>query len=334
MGAMGEHQVVRDGGIGHLRMITRVSTVQRMRTVLTRVGAVLVVAALAGGLAACGDDDARGASGPAVVVTSNILGDVVRHLVGEDVPVEVLMPPNASPHDFAASARQATEMRDAELLVVNGLGFEAGLQDTIDAAADDGVPVVALAELAPDRLQLDGEDDPHVFTDPARMAVATAALADELAARLDALDTAAFRARAAAYVAELEALDAEVEEILSVVPAERRLLVTNHEVFGYFADRYGFEVLGDDHPGSRARWPSRAPRRCRTSRRRSAAAGVPAVFAETSSPKRLADALAAEGTDVEVVELYSESLGADGSGAATYIEMLRTDAQRIAAALG
>ena len=313
-----------------------------MRTVLNRGLGLVLASALLVGAAACGDDDAASDGGAAaIVVTSNIVGDVVRNLVGDAATVEVLMPPNANPHDFAASARQASDMRKAAVLVTNGLGFEAGLDDAIDAAAGDGVPVIALAELAPDLLPLGehdedeeahGAEDPHVFTDPARMAVATAALADELRAHVDGLDTVAFRERAAAYVDQLEALDAEVEQIVSAIPAERRVLVTNHEVFGYFADRYGFEVLGSIIPaGDTLSEPSADELADLAAEIR--AAGVPAIFAETSSPTRLADALASEGTDVQVVELYSESLGEAGSGAETYIDLIRTDARRIAAAL-
>ncbi len=292
-----------------------------------------MVAAVLLAAAGCGDDGSGGsADGPSVVVTTSILGDVVRHLVGDDVRVEVLMPPNASPHEFAASARQAASMREADVLVVNGLGFEAGLDDAISAAADDGARVVAVAELAPDLRTLDGAEDPHVFTDPARMAVATERLADELADLVTGLDTPAYRARADAYVADLERLDADVERILSVVPADLRVLVTNHDVFGYFAERYGFEVLGTVIP-SLSTLAEPSAQELADLAAAIAEAHVPAVFAETSSPTRLAEALAAEGTTVEVVELFSEALGEAGSGADTYLGMVRTNAERIAAAL-
>ncbi|HJR24653.1 MAG TPA: metal ABC transporter substrate-binding protein [Acidimicrobiales bacterium] len=299
-----------------------------MRTVLSRVGAGLAVLGVAAGAAACGDDDTGGADAAPIVVTSSIAGDVVRNLVGGDVAIEVLMPPNADPHDFAPSARQASHLRDADVVVVNGLGFEAGLDDAIDAAGDDGAAVVALAELAPDLLG----DDPHVFTDPARMAVATAALAEELADTVEGLDTPAYRERATAYVEDLEALDAEVEQVLASIPAERRVLVTNHDVFGYFAERYGFEVLGSIIPGGDTLAEPSADELADLAAAIDAA-GVPAIFAESSAPTRLADALAGEGADVEVVELYTESLGEPGSGADTYVELVRTNAQRIAAAL-
>ncbi len=165
------------------------------------------------------------------------------------------------------------------------------------------------------------------------MADAAEALAAALAAHVPALDTDAFRERAAASVAELRALDAEAEATLASVPAERRKLVTNHDVFAYFADRYGFEVVGAVIPSVTTQ---AAPSAGEIDDLAAivAAAGVPAIFADTSSPEDLADALAAEvGDDVAVVALYSESLGEEGSGADTYAGMVRTNASRIAEAL-
>ena len=109
--------------------------------------------------------------------------------------------------------------------------------------------------------------------------------------------------------------------------------MTNHDVFGYFADRYGFEVLGAVIPGgSTLAEPSASDLADLAALM--VARHVPAVFADASSPARLAEALAAEGADVTVVELYTESLGPAGSAGDTYIGMMRTNAERIAAALG
>lgn len=298
-----------------------------MRTVLTRLA---VAVAVLPGLAACADGDEADGDGATIVVTTSILGDVVRNLVGDAADVEVIMPPGSDPHDFAPSAQQASALRDADVLVVNGLGFEAGLVDTIEAAEADGVRVVT----ATDGVELlPSGDDPHFFTDPRRMRDAAAHLARELSEHVAGLDAPAVEQRVEQYLADLDALDAEVERILAAVPPERRTLVTNHEVFGYFADRYDFEVLGAIIPGgSTLAEPSAAE--LADLAHEIAEAGVPAIFAETSAPSRLADALAAEGTDVEVVELFSESLGDADSEGGTYLAMMRTNATRIAAALG
>lgn len=303
-----------------------------MRTVLARATVVsLLVTATA--LAGCGGG-AAGVDGPRIVVTTSVLGDVVQQLVGDEADVVVIMPSGSDPHDAAPSPRQVAAMREADVLVVNGLDFEAALLDTIDAAEADGATVVRATDgIEVQRLPDGGALDPHFFTSPASMRSAAAHIAEELAAHVDGLDTPAFRAQVDDYLVRLDKLDAEVEGIVAAVPAERRRLVTNHEVFGYFAARYGFEVIGAVLPGgSTLAEPSAADlaRLAATIRE----AGVPAIFAETSSPTRLADALATEGTDVVVVALYSEALGEPDSDAATYLDMVRTNAHRIAKALG
>ena len=136
-----------------------------------------------------------------------------------------------------------------------------------------------------------------------------------------------------AYVVELESLDASITEELAPIPDERRVLVTNHEVFGYFADRYDFEVVGAIVPSL----TTNAEPSASDIEELAAviqAEGISAVFGETTQSTQLADALADEvGGDVVVVALFSESLGASGSGAETYLDMMSANADLIAAAL-
>jgi zinc/manganese transport system substrate-binding protein len=140
------------------------------------------------------------------------------------------------------------------------------------------------------------------------------------------------KTNAASYIAQLEALDAEVEGLLVAIPSDRRVLVTNHEVFGYFADRYGFEVAGTIIPGGSTADGADA-RALAELAELIEHEGVPAIFADTSSSGELAATLADEVGDIGVVELFSESLGSDGSDGATYLDMVRTNATRIANAL-
>ena len=326
----------------------------RLLTVFATLGVVTLLAA------ACGDDaddsETSGSDTPTVVVTTNILGDVVENLLGDAATVETVMPTGAAPHEFRASAQQVATIGDAEVLVVNGAGIEEGLLDPIEAAETDGVPVcVAIDAVEPvdfeegehadeegehsdeEHADEEGEHghehegaDPHFFTDPARMAAAAGDLTDCILAAAPALDTEGVRSSADAYVAQLEDLDEEVEALLAAVPDERRVLVTNHEVFGYFADRYGFEVAGAILPVSTQSEASAS--QLAELAELVEEKGVPAVFADTSSPNQLAEALAAEVGEVEVAELFSESLGPDGGE--TYIAMVRTNAERIADALG
>ena len=298
--------------------------------------AAVALPLLALALAACGDNDgAAGASGdrPQVVVTTNVLGDVVSDLVGDEAAVEVIMPPGTAPHEFQASAQQVATMRGADVLVTNGAGFEEGLSEVIEAAEQDGVPTFAAID-AVDTLDLEGDGgtDPHFFTDPARMAAAARGIADFLVDEVPGLDTPAFASQVRATIDELHALDGEVEQTLSAVPPGRRTLVTNHEVFGYFADRYGFDVVGAVIPAGTTQAEPNAAQLDELAHTIEEQ-GVPAIFVETSSPTRLADALADEVGDVDVVELFSESLGDEGSGGETYADMMRTNAERIAGAL-
>jgi zinc/manganese transport system substrate-binding protein len=265
--------------------------------------------------------DAGADGGPSVVATHSVLGDLVSNVVGDAAEVDVLMPPGADPHEFEPSARQVAELTEADLVVANGLDFEHGLEDALSAARDAGVPVV---ELGDDLDPID--DDPHWFTDPIRMAEAAGLVAD-------ALDLPGVGERADAYAAELRGLSTEVDDELAAVPVDRRTLVTSHEVLGYFADRYGFEVVGTVIPsGSTLAEPSAADLGDLVGRIERD--GIPALFVDASAPTGLVDVVADEvGSDVDVVELWSESLGDEGSPASTYVGLIRTDAERIAGAL-
>lgn len=325
-----------------------------MRKILTlsRVAAVCALSVLT---VACGSDDstsdntdngdAAGTTTPAdtssngelptIVVTTNILGDIVTQAVGDLAEVEVVMPVGADPHDFAPSARQAESMENADLLVTNGAGFEEGMREVIEQVESSGTPVFSFADQV-ELIEFSGEghigDDPHIWNDPSRMITAVEAFGVEFAS-LGGVDAAAVEAQVQSYVDELTALDAEMEDTLSTIPAEQRVLVTNHVVFGYFADRFSFEVVGAVIPSSTTNAePSTAEVEALVALIEQEQ--IPAIFADTSSPTRLAGAIASSASgDVQVVALYSESLGEPGSGADSYLTMMATNATLIADAL-
>ncbi len=383
------------------------------RTMWARLLAALAALVLVA--AACGseDDSAAGsADGPTIVVTTNILGDVVGELVGDQAQVITIMPVGADPHDFQASAAEVDQLLQADALIINGAAFEEGLLDVIDSAMDEGVPTHEAIETvstiefgegghdehghdehgdehdedkehsdeghsdeehsdeehsdeehsdeehsdeehsdeehsdedkehSEDEHDEHGHDehghdhdgaDPHFFTDPVRMADAVQGIADFLEAEVEGLDTGALDTATDDYLKALAELDAEVDGLIDDIPAEQRILVTNHEVFGYFADRYGFEVVGAVIPtGSTADGASAGE--LAELAELIEAEGVPAIFADTSASTELAETLAAEVGEVDVVELYTESLGQAGSDGATYLDMVRTNASRISAAL-
>lgn len=295
-------------------------------------------AALAAALAALALTGCGPASGdrPLVVASTNILGDVVGELLGDEADVLTLMRPDADPHSFEISAQEAARMRAADLVVSNGLGLEEGLQQHLDAAAAEGVVTFVAGDVI-DPLDYAGDGasgaaDPHFWTDPGRMLEVVDALEPALA-RLPGVDAVVVEGNVASYRAELASLDAEMTAAFAAIPEERRALVTNHHVFGYLAQRFGFRVVGAVIPGGTT---LAAPSASDLADLVAAVeeTGVPAIFAESSAPDRLVRALAEEAdVSVDVVELYTESLTAPGGGAEDYLTMMRVNTDRIATGL-
>lgn len=304
-----------------------------MRRGLGLLGAVTAVVATSALLTGC---QAADPGRPVVAVTTNILADAVRQIAGDQVEVLDLMPAGADPHSFQISAQEAARMRDADLVVSNGLGLEEGLAPHIEAAADDGVAVVVAGD-AVQTVEWTTEDatgvDPHFWTDPQQMAAAVESVSAAIAEHVKNVDTETLRRDTDAYLAELAALDAELATGFGAIPEARRALVTNHHVFGYLAKRYGFTVVGAVIPsGTTLAAPSASDLESLAGAIRST--GVTTIFVDSSQPSRLAEVLASEaGLGVAVTPLHTESLSAPGGGAETYVEMMRSNAQSIRAGL-
>lgn len=294
------------------------------------VGTLLAAPTLAGCSASAASERST------ITVTTTILGDVVSEIVGDQADVVILMPVGGDPHSFAISAREAARMRASDLLVSNGLGLEEGIAAQVQAAAADGVPQLVAGDHA-DPLTFDadgstGLPDPHFWTDPDRMDLVVDVLDDALAG-IDGVDPERLARRSAGYRAELGALSAEMGASFAAIPPEHRALVTNHHVFGYLAERFGFDVIGAVIPsGTTLAAPSAADLADLAAAIRGT--GVPAIFADSSRPGRLAQVVADEtGLDIEVVPLFTESLSPAGEGAGTYLDMMRTNTSRITTAL-
>lgn len=292
--------------------------------------------------------DSQTAGSASVVATTTMLGDVTSEIVlCAGGTVEVLMPNGIDPHDFSASSDQIASMISADLVVVNGLGLESGLTDSLANATSDGANVFEVTPLL-DPIEFgagshseeghsdeEGHDDhgsldPHFWFDMNRMATAAELIGAELA---KTTGDEAYTACAQATATQIRAAEGEVRALLESVPADQRILVTDHEALGYLADVYGYEVAGTVIPaGTTLAEPSSADLAALVATIK--AEGITAIFSNTSSPTALAEAVAAEsGTNIKVIPLYVESLGEPGSPAATYIDMMRTNAQLIAEGL-
>lgn len=303
---------------------------------MRRLTPILVAAGLAVA-AACGDSASSTEDRPVVAVSTNILADVVSEVGGPDLEVIDLMPRGADPHSFGLSAEQAARIETADLIITNGLGLEEGLATTLERLAGD-VPILEIGPYldpitySSDVAATGPSVDPHVWTDPLRMVTAVEVITSELATLAPHAEDG-IAERAETYTAELEDLDRWIAERIGGIDPERRRLVTNHHVFGYFADRYGFVEVGAVIPsGTTLASPSAADLAELAGQIEDS--GMSTIFADSSQPDRLAQALASEvGVHVEVVSLYTESLGPPGSGAATYLEMMRYNAEAIVASL-
>ena len=320
--------------------LPRTSHTMRPRPIAARAAVGAAVAAVLLGIAGCAPASGSGvdhtAERPQVVVTTNILGDVVEEVLGDQADVTTLMRPNADPHSFELSAREAALLDGADLVVSNGLGLVEGLQQHLDRAAAADAPMLVAGDVIDVLPYAEGDaagaPDPHFWTDPARMVDVVDAL-EESAAEIPGIDPAALAASADAYRTELRALDADMGEAFAAIPDDRRALVTNHHVFGYLAERFDFRLIGAVIPGGTTlAAPSAADLRDLSAAIREA--GVETIFAESSQPDRLMQVLASEADlDVQVVELFTESLTELGEGAETYLEMMRANTERISAGL-
>jgi zinc/manganese transport system substrate-binding protein len=299
-------------------------------------------------IAGCGDDDDAAGGGPNVVATTGIVADIVEAAAGPGVDVEQVIPDGSSPHDFELSAQDRQVLEEADLLIASGAGLEAGIPlDEVDApqwtlsdhvgellpfeeagAHEHAEEEHAADEEAAEEEHEHGGEDPHVWMDPTRVAAALPSLADALS-EADPSGASGYDERARAYGQELDRLDSELEQTLASVRDADRELVTSHDSLGYFADRYGFEVVATAFPAS---GPEAEASAGLIDEVESAVRehDVPAVFAQQEDdPETLR--LIADETGVEIEDrLIIESPGTAGS----YEEMLRQDAALIAAALG
>ncbi|GAA2954552.1 metal ABC transporter solute-binding protein, Zn/Mn family [Glutamicibacter bergerei] len=271
---------------------------------------------------------------PSIVVTTNILADVVKNLVGEQAAVHTLMPPNVDPHSFEISAQQAALLQDADLVVSNGLNLEEGLSRQLIAVDEAEVNHF----VATDHIELlnvpgaNGAGDPHFWTDPARVVQVVDALEKDIE-QITGISTGQLDAATGTYRQKLIDLDAQMLTAFSSIPSAQRQLVTNHHVFGYLADRFDLKVIGAVIPsGSTLASPSAADLASLSGAIREAQ--VSAIFVESAQPDKLARALASEAKiEVKIVDLYTESLSMAGQGAESYLQMMQANTKQISQAL-
>ncbi len=272
-----------------------------------------------------------------VVAFTSIIADVAASVGGEHVDLTVLIPRGSDPHTYQPTSGDLQALYQADLILLNGFDLEAEHYSILIPVSKQ-VPVISLSEgLAARSLEEGSGDsvhngglDPHVWFDPAYVVRWVDRI--ELAfARLDPGNSVSYGENAERYQAELTALDDWIEDQVALIPPVQRTLVLDHLVFGYFADRYGFEVISALVPGfSSAAEPS--PRELAALSEAIQADGVPAIFIGVHANPSLASGLASD-LGVAVVELYTGSLGPEGGAADTYLKMMQYNVLTIKQAL-
>jgi len=320
------------------RSVSQVKTPKLLLPALA-VSAVLVLA----GCSASTPAASAGADGDLkVVATTTQIADLTRNIVGDTAGVTVtqLIQPNQSAHSYDPSVADLTALGAADVLVINGVGLEEWLDDAIEASGFDGITIDSdegitildgeaghedEAAHADDEATDDAEHDhdggnPHIWTAVANAETMVGTIAAGLAGA-SSTHAADFEANETAYAAQLAELDGWIHENIDAVPAAERLLVSNHDAFGYFTDAYGITYVGSVIPSFD---DNAEPSAAEIDELVAAitATGVKAVFSEASINPKAADTIATE-AGVAVYSgddaLYGDSLGPAGSDGATYI---------------
>ncbi|MDQ4136033.1 MAG: metal ABC transporter substrate-binding protein [Pseudomonadota bacterium] len=270
-----------------------------------------------------------------VVATFSILADFARQVGGERVEVTTLVGPDGDAHVYSPTPADSRRLAEARLVVANGLGFEGWMARLIRSSGTKA-PVVEAAKGAKPLKGTDSHGhghgygaDPHAWQDVGNAKAYAAAIRDALVAA-DPEGRAAYEANAAAYLKELDTLDAEIREAVARIPPERRKIITSHDAFGYFEAAYGVDFIAPQGVSTEAEPSARDVARIIQQIRRER---IPAVFVETISDRRVIERIAQE-TGARIGErLYSDALSDPNGPAPTYIAMMRHNMRALGAAL-
>jgi ABC-type Zn uptake system ZnuABC Zn-binding protein ZnuA len=272
-----------------------------------------------------------------VIAAETFLADIAQNVAGDRVRIESLMPIGVDPHGFEPTPTDVAKIADSSVLIINGAGFEEFLAKLLENAGGQHAVLEASAGLTSRQLR-EGEiadpdhaGDPHYWLDPNNVLTYVENIRDGLSAA-DPAGAATYDANAEAYTAKLKELDRWIADRVAEVPPADRLLVTNHESLGYFADRYGFKIIGTVVP-SVSTGASPSAQQLASLIDHIKATGAKAIFLETGANPQLAEQVAQETGSKVVTDLYSHSITEAGGPAPTYIDMMKFNTDAIVAAL-
>ncbi|MEV5703635.1 metal ABC transporter substrate-binding protein [Actinoallomurus sp. NPDC052274] len=306
--------------------------------------AVPVVAGCLLAAAACGSSSAKDAGTSAsggkklnVVATTTQVADFARNIGGDKVKVTQILKPNVDPHDYEPSPADIQAIAQADVVLENGVGLERWLDQTIKSAGFHGTLVDTSKGVAVRKGNGTDEEaagDPHIWHNPKNAETMSRNIATAFEGK-DSADKAAYEANLTSYTTKLEQLDSWIAGQINTLPADQRKLVTNHDAFGYYIDRYHLTFVGSIIPSFDTS-AELSGKQLNSLISKIKATGVKAVFSESSLPPKTAEAIGRQaGVKVEAGEdsLYGDTLGPAGSAGATYLDMERHNTTTIVTAL-
>jgi ABC-type Zn uptake system ZnuABC Zn-binding protein ZnuA len=272
-----------------------------------------------------------GSPRPDILTTTTILADIARNVAGDQLVTESLLPFGADPHSYQPVPQDAKKIKESKVLIINGAGYEHSLEALLADTGDKKTLIEASTGLLLRTNPNDEQEvDPHLWLDPNNVIVYVDNIREGLTDfNPDGADV--YQANARAYITQLQELDAWINGQVAQIPPQRRVLVTNHDLVEYFAERYGFKVVGTviDSFSSDA---SPSAQQTADLIDRIELFEVPAIFLDAPDDPTFAQQIAAE-TGVKVItDLHLESL-TEGAPAGTYIDMMRYNVTKIVEAL-
>jgi zinc/manganese transport system substrate-binding protein len=272
-------------------------------------------------------------SGLQVLATETFLGDMTQNVAGSRMRIDVLLPAGVDPHEFQPTPQDAIKIERSKVLVINGLGLEAWLTDSLLQNAPGASLVVATDGLKPlaDPSGEHNQGDPHMWMNPLNVVQYVNNIRDGLS-KADPAGSAIYAANAEAYKAQLTALDEWIRSEVAQIPPDRRLLVTNHDSLGYFAEAYGFELIGTVIPGISTD-ASTSAQEVGSLIQTIKSSEAPAIFVDASENPNLAEQIASESGAKVVMGLFIGTLTTANGPAPTYIDLMKYDVTLIVDAL-
>lgn len=286
-----------------------------------------------------------------VLATFSVIGDLVQNVVGDKAEVVTLVGPDSDTHEFEPAPADAAKLVDAQVIFENGLEFESWLDNLYQSSGSKAVRVVVSAGIQPRSAEAEGEQhagegekkegaeehehgefDPHVWQDPRNTIQMVKNIRDGLS-KADPANTETYTANAGAYLAKLDALDKEITAEIEKLPRQKRKLVTSHDALGYFADRFGFEVVGNVIGSAVTTAGEPSAQEFAKLVDDIKAQGVSAIFLESITNPALVERVSKEAGVKVGPELYTDALGAPGSEGSTYLDAMRYNVKSIVVAL-